>query len=863
MMRSMFSGISGLKGFQSSMDVIGNNIANVNTVGFKVSRTTFQSMLNQTVVGAKSPEAGGRGGTNAMQIGLGSQVGSIGKIMTQGSFQNTGKKTDLGLQGDGFFVLSDGIQNFYSRSGDFQLDESGTFIQPSTGLKLQGWLSRVDPKTGQRYLDLDKPPSDLFITAGMTMPAKATSNMEIGGNLNTDVGIDPLTISVKNPDDPTKSYKVRFTFEKMSPFDTEKLFSGSTIKYTWNAEIVDWNASSPSELPELSETTGMVELNQFGQIEKFYKYDTTTLEGQDSSANAFTTSIINGNSERTWFNYSPIQPAPTEAIVDSIKNIFDADDNGILDKIITKAVYNVENTEYTITDTGGGALGTLGKIVNVNFNSIKPASGDKVNIAYYTQEDMAYTDTKTKYIISGPILPSESTSGEITEDDLIVTGLDSTGAVIGTLTANTDYTYDTNTGTVTIINNSAAGLASAEKLRIEYCTEDSFTGNGTKSSFQLTKKAIDIPAGFVTGSSTGGLESKINIDMQFVLDQETQKIEFMTNYGFDGTTIADPTQFYIEYANPDNPVEFDTVDVLVNGSEKAAVSIPKTGDIKFFDKNDTQNYIIGDYDSPKYTTSTQVFDSLGKAYTVFIEFQKLKENQWAWRATEETGIPISYIDGDEKTYTPTPNDMTAIVGGIVEFDSGGRVSALKALRQNGLVEDDIDIGRIKFDPGALVDDGAAPPPEEGANAINAGIDFSELVQFSGEFSTTVSYQDGNAMGVLQNFAINQMGELMGTFSNGKSDVLGQIALALFNNPAGLNEVGNTLYQVSANSGVAQVGLAGAGGRGTISPGVLEMSNVDLAEEFTGMVIVQRAFQANARTVTTVDQILQELVNLKR
>ena len=863
MMRSMFSGISGLKGFQSSMDVIGNNIANVNTVGFKVSRTTFQSMLNQTVVGAKSPEAGGRGGTNAMQIGLGSQVGSIGKIMTQGSFQNTGKKTDLGLQGDGFFVLSDGLQNFYSRSGDFQLDESGTFIQPSTGLKLQGWLSRVDPKTGQRYLDLDKPPSDLFITAGMTMPAKATSNMEIGGNLNTDVGIDPLTISVKNPDDPTKSYKVRFTFEKMSPFDTEKLFSGSTIKYTWNAEIVDWNASSPSELPELSETTGMVELNQFGQIERFYKYDTTMLAGQDSSANLFTTSIINGNSERTWFNYSPIQPAIPEAIVDSIKNIFDADDNGILDKIITKAVYNAENTEYTITDTGGGVLGTEGKIVNVNFNSIKPASGDKVNIAYYTQEDMAYTDTKTKYIISGPILPSESTSGEITEDDLIVTGLDSTGAIIGTLTANTDYTYDSNTGTVTIINNSAAGLASAEKLRIEYCTEDSFTGNGTKPSFQLTKKAISIPTGFVTGSSTGGLDSKINIDMQFVLDQETQKIEFMTNYGFDGATIADPTQFYIEYANPDNPVEFDTVDVLVNGSEKAAVSIPKTGDIKFFDKNDTQNYVIGDYDSPKYTTSTQVFDSLGKAYTVFIEFQKLKENQWAWRATEETGIPISYIDGDEKTYTPTPNDMTAIVGGIVEFDSGGRVSSLKALRQNGLVEDDIDIGRIKFDPGALVDDGAAPPPEEGANAINAGIDFSELVQFSGEFSTTVSYQDGNAMGVLQNFAINQMGELMGTFSNGKSDVLGQIALALFNNPAGLNEVGNTLYQVSANSGVAQVGLAGAGGRGTISPGVLEMSNVDLAEEFTGMVIVQRAFQANARTVTTVDQILQELVNLKR
>lgn len=852
MMRSMFSGISGLKGFQSSMDVIGNNIANVNTVGFKVSRTTFQSMLNQTVVGAKSPEEGGRGGTNAMQIGLGSQIGSIGKIMTQGSFQNTGKKTDLGLQGDGFFVLSDGIQNFYSRSGDFQLDESGSFIQPSTGLKLQGWLSRVDPKSGQRYLDLDKPPTDLYIAAGMTMPAKATSSLDLGGNLNTDVGIDPLTINVKNPDDPTKSYKVRFTFEKMAPFDTEKLFSGSTIKYTWNAEIVDWNADSPSELPELNYTTGMVELNQFGQVEKFYRYETSSLDGVTTSGN-FTANVINGNASQTWFNYSPTGGA----VEDEVKDIFDANDDGILDKIITQAVYNaVDTTDYQILDSGGNPLGTTGAVADLEFTTIKPTSGDKVNVAYYAQEDQSYMDTKTKYNISGPILNSEGTT-EISEVDLLVYGLDATGSVIGgALTANTDYTYDTNTGMVTIINQSAAGLVGAEKLRIEYCSEDSFNGNGTKSSWQLTKKAIANP--FATGISTGGNDSKTKIDMQFTINETDKRIEFRTNY-----PTANPEYYSIEYANPNNPIEFNTVDIIVGGITKASVSIPKTGDIKFFDKNDTQNYVIGDYDSPKYSTSTQVFDSLGKPYTVFLEFQKLKENQWAWRATEETGIPISYVDGNERTYTPSPNDLTSIVGGIVEFDSGGRVSALKAIRQNGMVEDDIDINRIKFDPGAVIDDGAAPPPEEGATAVNAGIDFSELVQFSSEFSTSVTYQNGNSMGVLQNFAINQMGEVMGTFSNGKSDVLGQIALAIFNNPSGLNEVGNTLYQVSANSGVAQVGLAGSGGRATVSPGVLEMSNVDLAEEFTGMVIVQRAFQANARTVTTVDQILQELVNLKR
>lgn len=858
MMRSMFSGISGLKGFQSSMDVIGNNIANVNTVGFKVSRTTFQSMLNQTVVGAKSPETGGRGGTNAMQIGLGSQIGSIGKVMTQGSFQNTGKKTDLGIQGDGFFVLSDGLQSFYTRSGNYELDSNGNFIQPSTGMKLQGWISKVDPKTGQRFLDLDKPPSDLFIQAGMTMGAKATSNMDLGGNLNADVGIEPLTITVKNPDDPTKTYKVRFTFEKQSPFDTKRLFSGSTIKYTWNAELVDWNADNPSELPELNRTTGMVELNQFGKIEKFFEYPTATLAGA-AGGNPFTSpSIINGDAESTWFNYSPTIGAPA-TVEASVKDIFDANDDGIMDKIITKAFYNLDAAEYTVQNSTGGALGATGQIVNASLTGTwKPASGDTVNVAYYAQEDQAYLDTKTKYNLSGPILNSEGTD-EITEVDIIVSGLDNTGTVIATpLVANTDYTYDANTGTVNIINQSAAGLVGAKKLRIEYCSKDSFVADGTKSSWQLTKKAIAKPAGFVTGISTGGNDSKIDIDLQYTVDESNRRIQFMSNY-----PPANADQFSIEYANPDNPQEFNTIGVTVASTLKASISIPKTGDIKFFDKNDTQNYVLGDYVAPKYTTSTRTYDSLGNAYTVFLEFQKLKENQWAWKASEESGIPISYVDDDEKTYVPSPNDLSSIVGGVVEFDSAGRVSALKALRQNGKVEDDINIVRIKFDPGVKIDDGAAPPPEEGATEVSAAVDFAELVQFSSDFSASVTEQDGNAMGTLQNFAINNAGEVVGTFSNGKSESLGRVAVAIFNNPAGLTEMGNTLYQVSANSGVAQIGLAGVGGRGTISPGVLEMSNVDLAEEFTGMVIVQRAFQANARTVTTVDQILQELVNLKR
>jgi fagellar hook-basal body proteins len=134
MMRSLYSAISGLKNHQIKMDVIGNNIANVNTTGFKRSRVTFSTMLSQTLKGASSPTATS-GGTNAIQVGLGSSLGSIDQIMTQGSSQSTGNPSDMMLQGPGFFTLSldGGTTKIYSRSGAFSLDSNGDLIDPASG----------------------------------------------------------------------------------------------------------------------------------------------------------------------------------------------------------------------------------------------------------------------------------------------------------------------------------------------------------------------------------------------------------------------------------------------------------------------------------------------------------------------------------------------------------------------------------------------------------------------------------------------------------------------------------------------------------------------------------------------------------
>ncbi len=143
------------------------------------------------------------------------------------------------------------------------------------------------------------------------------------------------------------------------------------------------------------------------------------------------------------------------------------------------------------------------------------------------------------------------------------------------------------------------------------------------------------------------------------------------------------------------------------------------------------------------------------------------------------------------------------------------------------------------------------------------IDLSGVTQFGGSSTVTAPNQNGYAQGSLQSFQLGNDGTIMGVYSNGLRQPLGRLALASFNNPGGLEKAGSSTFRVGDNSGVAMVGEAGAGGRGVLNSGALEMSNVDLAEEFTGLIVAQRGFQANSRVITSSDEILQDLVNLKR
>jgi flagellar hook protein FlgE len=143
------------------------------------------------------------------------------------------------------------------------------------------------------------------------------------------------------------------------------------------------------------------------------------------------------------------------------------------------------------------------------------------------------------------------------------------------------------------------------------------------------------------------------------------------------------------------------------------------------------------------------------------------------------------------------------------------------------------------------------------------VDFTTITGYAGLNTVKLDSQNGREPGTLQSFSLSKDGTLVGSFSNGATDPIARIALATFVNPGGLEKAGGSTYRTSINSGSASVGTAGTAGIGSLAAGALEMSNVDLSQEFTNLIVAQRGFQENARIITTSDEVLQELTNLKR
>lgn len=278
---------------------------------------------------------------------------------------------------------------------------------------------------------------------------------------------------------------------------------------------------------------------------------------------------------------------------------------------------------------------------------------------------------------------------------------------------------------------------------------------------------------------------------------------------------------------PANP----TTKVAINGNLDAAAGKFDKGAAASVDPLDATQRALPQNAGSYKDMSITVFDSLGTKHELKLVMWKTGANTWDWKF-DKTGMDITTAGLTETGTHP------------ITFKPDGTVDTPSTFTAPG----------VKFTPNG----GGA----EVSIAIDLGSGMTGLSQFAGTSNAVMRDQDGYSNGTLQSFTIDASGTILGAFTNGTTQTLGQIALADFNNPNGLQRVGDNMYQTTGNSGLAVLGYAGEGTTSSIASGALEMSNVDLAQEFTDMIVAQRGFQANGRVITTSDQMLAELVQLK-
>ena len=261
-------------------------------------------------------------------------------------------------------------------------------------------------------------------------------------------------------------------------------------------------------------------------------------------------------------------------------------------------------------------------------------------------------------------------------------------------------------------------------------------------------------------------------------------------------------------------------------------------------------------DAKGYSTSLEVYDSLGNTQSIGIKFIKTGDNEWT-----------AYYTTTKEDTSTTPSTFYYAYNklGVLTYDSSGNLSKIDGtVNKKTITMPAYKSQKVTTDPTTGEITGVT---ENKADDIKLTIDFANLTQYAaaeGETSTAVGVRsDGYPAGSLQTISADSSGVITGSFSNGQTMKLAQVAIACFNNPGGLTSIGGNLFSVSNNSGEAQIGAAGSGGRGTIAPSTLEMSNVNLSDEFTDMIVTQRGFQSNSRVITTTDTMLEELINLKR
>ncbi|MDR0764217.1 MAG: flagellar hook-basal body complex protein [Synergistaceae bacterium] len=767
MLRSLYAAVSSVKAHQTYLDVTGNNIANVNTAGFKRDVIHFRDMIYQSVKNSSAPDPSiPTGGVNPAQVGLGVSVGSIETVHTQGSLQNTGIPSDMAIDGAGYFVVSSGTQRLYTRAGNFSLDLNGNLVMQGNGYMVQGYAynDQIDPATGNLVREKGLNLTGINISIGEKVPAKATTLAAFRCNLDSRCeSLIPDMTSI-----PGGVNKV------LRPHDYTA-YAGVEVKYVGDAAGLDQTAPALTLPAEEGDT-------YFSTVDKkVYTYINNSWEdGKDAEAET----LYYGENK-----FDSQDPPFSRIYSDGTTSGPAVTGRTIVDRVVSGVTYDANNV--------------------VQQSSLPAPSTDPTLLA----------GTKVIDTTNGRIFELNSTRTSWTD--------------IGSMEEDTAYgVRDGNE--IYVLNNVVPPLWVTQSRVMD-------TTNGNKNVFTFEN----------------GAWKSINDDGGLCPREEST------------TTQATITAF--------------------------GQSIIQSSDWE-----------------DKFT----VYDSRGNSYTMNVAFRKVMdrpaeptaetptgaESEWDWYAyyTDSDGnVQPQYgqgagtmVFGDDgllkKTYTYRPNPLTpspngtntptapeyarwSVVEKIIDENYPGYNASLHDSLPTGLVVADFNTA------GAEGKVGDTQPLTYSSNMITLdllGSDYAKTLGLTsdpidgvtnyGSASTTkVRAQDGYEMGILSDWTVGGDGVITGVYSNGRNLPIAQVAIAMFANAQGLSQAGESCFAETINSGMAQVGAPQTNGAGSIRGNTVEMSNVDLSEEFVNLIRAQRGFQASTRVVTTSDEVLQELINLKR
>ena len=802
MMKSLFSGVAGLRTHQTKMDVIGNNIANVNTTSFKSQSITFSDLMYQTTQSATAASET-KGGVNPRQIGLGSKSGAIGTaIDTQGATQTTNNPFDMMITGDSFFIVNDGAQTKYTRDGSFYVDGAGNLAMQSTGYYVYGWSAVEDTTTGEITVNTNGGIGKLQIMSAenTTYPPAGTTQGVVSGNIDandTNVTSDSgKTVTLEFYDNLGYLYTAKFSVRDVDNLEHTYTFTLDDILDS------DGNTIGADKMQYVSFTDSETGNGQ------------TTVTPTGYTVSTYTDTAITLKSSTT---YNDIPRSGDSSDLSSLyaqypnffREIYEIDDDTI-QAYITAGSATDTTVNYSIASDG---------TLTITTSSTAEAEGTETSnlkSGYKYSSDYVYTDGNVNYTLPYNIYLDKATYGDVLAS-----------------------VFDID---ITSYSDSATFMVSNTEAEPKLLIDDS----GTGSEVTTLNSGITVASGntdtisLYDSSNNNLIVASITPDDSYEISSYANADALFAAYGYTASDYTDGT------VGTDGSFQIDS-----NGKITITYNYEKP-------TTDTKNYSVANssvnsFDSSKISYASSVYEDIDRVgYVTDITKSTTTANFFK----NVYGLDTSKLDSTE-TYEILSDGTLVLQNNNVTMSFNPKTGAI--VTPSGKITMD-------FNQNAVDNNGQLFM----AGFTDVAMDLSTITNYNTKGTSTIkavkgdlsSLNTGRSVGEMNGITIGTDGKINATYSNGQTKLLGQIATAQFANASGLSHEGDNLYTETLNSGTATVQDITVDG-GYMNTGVLEMSNVDLSNEFTNMITTQRGFQANSRIITVSDTLLEELTNLKR